>query len=302
MVVVVADTQEPQGGGTSVTKGTVKVPGGGRIKKTYALAGVAVVGVAVVIYYRNKKAAVPTAAQLDASPTVDPTAPSDLSNFDPTAGGAGVIGYTSGGNPIYGVGTGPQVENGPPFSTNAAWSQYAITVLVGNGMDAGPLTDALGAYINGAPVTAAQHALINDAIAVAGFPPTSGPDGKPPGINVTQPSTGGTNPDGSGTGGSKTWKFPAPTGLQAYSISHTGYRIKWNAVTGPTGQHPASYTIRTYDSAGHEVDTFTANGTSTAEYGRGGGGLKPGVYHTNVWANGGPLAPPHATVTVRISK
>lgn len=297
-----ADTEAPTGGGPSITKGTIKVPGGGRIKKGYAIAGVGVVGVAVVIYYRNRSAGTPTAAQLAASPTVDPTAPSDLSNFDPTAGGAGVIGYSSTGNPIYGVGTGPQVENGPPFSTNAAWSQYAITVLVGNGMDAAPLTDALGAYLAGAPVTAAQQALINDATAVAGLPPTAGTNGKPPGINVTQPSTGGTNPGGSGTGGSTSWKFPAPHGLQVYDVSHTGYRLKWGAVVGPSGQHPSGYTIRTYDSAGHEVDTFSATGTSTAEYGRGGGGLKPGTYHTNVWANGGRLAPPHATVSVRISK
>lgn len=286
------------GDSKSITKGTIKVPGGGRIKKTYALAGVAVVGVAVVIYYRNRNAAAVT--PVEGAPTVPDATATGSGNADPTSGGAGVIGYDSNGNPIYGVGTGQQVDTGPPFSTNAAWSQYAITILVGNGMDAGPLTDALGAYIGGSPVVAAQQTLINDAIAVAGYPPVAGSGGKPPGINLSAPSTGGTNPTGSGTGGSKSWKFPAPGGLKASSISHTGYRLSWNPVKGPGGQTPASYTVRTYDSAGHEVDTFDAHSASTAEYGRGGGGLKPGTYHTNVWANGGSLAPPHATVTVHI--
>ena len=39
--------------------------------------------------------------------------------------------------------------------------------------------------------------------------------------------------------------------------------------------------------------------TSTKEYGGGGKGLKPSTsYHTQVWANGGPLAPPNASVVV----
>jgi hypothetical protein len=94
------------------------------------------------------------------------------------------------------------------------------------------------------------------------------------------------------------WTYPAPSGLQAYDLAATGTRLSWNAVTGPAGQHPNSYTIATYDSKNKLVDQFTtaAGNTNTAEYGRGGKGLPRGTYHSNVWANGGPVAPAHATV------
>lgn len=94
------------------------------------------------------------------------------------------------------------------------------------------------------------------------------------------------------------WAYPAPTGLQAYDLAAKGTRLSWNAVTGPSGQHPNSYTVQTWDSKNKLVDQFdtTAGNTNTAEYGKGGKGLPKGTYHSNVWANGGPVAPPHASV------
>jgi hypothetical protein len=94
------------------------------------------------------------------------------------------------------------------------------------------------------------------------------------------------------------WSYPAPTGLQVYDQAKTGVRLSWNAVTGPSGQHPNSYTVATYNAKGQLVDQFdtTAGNTNTAEYGKGGKGLPKGTYHSNVWGNGGPVAPPHATV------
>jgi hypothetical protein len=59
--------------------------------------------------------------------------------------------------------------------------------------------------------------------------------------------------------------------------------------------------VATYQMNGVKVDQFTAGGTSTSEYGAGGRGLHPGwQYRTNVWANGGPVAPPHASVVVTL--
>jgi len=106
-------------------------------------------------------------------------------------------------------------------------------------------------------------------------------------------STGTTTKTGTTTAA---WSYPAPTGLTVYNKTNTGYFIKWNAVKGPQGQVPASYTVRTYNSSGSEVNSHDTvpGSTSTAEYGPGGKGLKAGTYHTNVWANGGPVAPPHA--------
>jgi hypothetical protein len=111
-------------------------------------------------------------------------------------------------------------------------------------------------------------------------------------------STGPTPPVGSGS----QWAYPAPGGLTAFDVSSTGYHIKWNAVTGPSGQKPSTYTVATYNSSGTLVDQFDSGSLSTLEYGKGGVGLKAGTYHTNVWANGGPLAPQHATVTVKVTK
>ncbi len=94
------------------------------------------------------------------------------------------------------------------------------------------------------------------------------------------------------------WSYPAPSGLQAYDIAAKGVRLSWNAVTGPSGQHPNSYTVATYDSKGKLVNQHdtTAGNTNTAEYGKGGKGLPKGTYHSDVWPNGGPVAPQHATV------
>ena len=97
------------------------------------------------------------------------------------------------------------------------------------------------------------------------------------------------------------WSYPAPKGLHAVNVSDSGYGIAWTPVTGPGGQHPTGYTVATYNSRGQLVDQFASGATTTREYGKGGTGLTPGAtYHTNVWANGGPQAPPHSTVTVTL--
>lgn len=126
--------------------------------------------------------------------------------------------------------------------------------------------------------------------------PVGGSGGQP-----TNPSPVGSSP---GTQPKPTttqnqWAYPAPSGLQTYDVAAKGVRLSWNAVTGPSGQHPNSYTVATYNSSGKLVDQFTttAGNTNTAEYGKGGKGLPKGTYHTNVWANGGPVAPPHSSVT-----
>lgn len=96
------------------------------------------------------------------------------------------------------------------------------------------------------------------------------------------------------------WSYPAPKSLNAYAVAAKGYRIRWTAVRGPGGQVPSAYTVATYSSAGALVDQFTTPSTDTAEYGKGGGGLPKGTYHTNVWANGSPQAPAHSSVTVTV--
>ena len=127
--------------------------------------------------------------------------------------------------------------------------------------------------------------------------PTGGPSPTP--APVTSPSV--TAPSGT-TAANAAWSYPAPGGLQAYDVAKNGYRLSWNAVKGPQGQAPSSYTVATYNASGALVDQFDtqAGNTNTAEYGKGGSGLPKGTYHSNVWANGGPKAPNHATVTVTL--
>lgn len=96
------------------------------------------------------------------------------------------------------------------------------------------------------------------------------------------------------------WTFPAPDHLELYNVSQTGYRVKWDAVTGPAGQVPASYTVATYDRMGHHVNSQIRTELDAAEYGPGGHGLAPGTYQTHVWGNGAPSGPPHASVIVTV--
>jgi Fibronectin type III domain len=145
--------------------------------------------------------------------------------------------------------------------------------------------------------------------AAAGGSGSSGTVGTTTGTTGTGTSTGTTGTGtttstGTSTGTSTStasWAYPAPSGLKATAVSKTGYTLSWSPVTGPSGQKPANYTVATYNDQGTEVDQFISGSTTTKEYGKGGTGLHPGYqYHSNVWANGGPKAPAHATVSVTL--
>lgn len=156
----------------------------------------------------------------------------------------------------------------------------------------GDLQAAMGAGGGGSAGTGAGATGTTGSGSSAGSG-TVNPGGPAAGTTPAAPSTPGT------TGGG--WKYPAPTGLRAYAVSDSGFRLSWNAVTGPSGQHPATYTVRM---SGPGVNySHVVNGTSAIEYGWGGAGLKPATTYTaTVWANGGPIGPPGATVTVTTLK
>lgn len=118
--------------------------------------------------------------------------------------------------------------------------------------------------------------------------------GAPPGATS---AGGGAAP----AAGGKSWHYPAPSGLTAHNVTAKGFHLRWNAVSGPGGQRPSSYTVAVYQMNGKKVDQWTARATDVPEYGAGGKGLHPGwQYRANVWANGGPVAPPHASVVVTL--
>lgn len=250
---------------------TVNVPEVGKVKKQYAYAGVAVVGVLAIMYYRNHKASssAATASPVAASGGLGDPYPPDGTQGDPTdpystdpatgmtygdesAQGSGFgagYGYANYGYTGSGYGsvndTSTTANSGPgSFTTNGDWSQYAINYLTGNGMDSGTVTAALGAYIAGQPVTAAQKAIIDDAIAIAGQPPVTGPGGFPPSIKVTGSVSGG-----------KSYATNPVSGLKADRIRQTEAGIKWNP-----SLHATSYKLQLHDN-GRIVHTANVHNT-----------------------------------------
>ena len=282
-------------------KGDIKLPGLGPVPKKWFLivGGGSVVVIGYVMYKKRKSGGTAAAAStadtgtsaVAGQPCVDENGnpgvyddtgtcqvdTSALGGYYAGTGAEGVSGVTA---PVPGTGG---------FTTNGQWTQQAEADMAATGVDPGTLSAALGAYINGQPATPAQVSLIDQAIAEEGYPPVAGASGYPPAVK-DQPATTGT-----GTTGSTGTTLAAPHGLAASDVSSTGYTLHWSAVTGAKG-----YTVATYSAKGAEVDQFDVSGTSTKEYGKGGGGLPKGTYHTNVWANGGAKPPPHATVTVTL--
>ncbi|HEV2256834.1 MAG TPA: hypothetical protein VGS06_27180, partial [Streptosporangiaceae bacterium] len=115
------------------TKGTVSIPGVGRLPTWVVLAGV---GIVIVLIIRNRSSSgTPAAAGTATDPagntgTIDPAtgyvygSPQDTAALQ-TSAAAGTA-DTSGTTAATVAG---QVASGPPFTSNAAWSQYAVSVL-----------------------------------------------------------------------------------------------------------------------------------------------------------------------------
>jgi hypothetical protein len=294
--VVVAVAESEGGGGSILPEGSVKLPGVGRVKKVYVVAGGAVVLVAAVVWYRKRKAA--SLAASSGGITTDPAG--NVGVLDPATGfvygsaedqsaladlGTGTGNLTGGsgsagggdGSSSGGGDIGTQVSTGPPFTSNAAWTQYVTAYLVGTlGMDPGTVANDLGKYIAGQPVTQAERdGVIQPALAYGGPPPVAGANGFPPSISVTGSV--------SGTGGTP----GAPT-LSLGAVTDTAGVVKWAAVSGATGY------------------AWTASGPSYSKTGSGAGtsvslsGLKAGSSYTvAVHATNAAGAGPTASITVK---
>lgn len=268
---------------------TIPVPGGKKvhIKKIYAVGGVAVVGIAALLWYRNRKASSTAAA-----PVTDPTMATDPAGnvgvIDPSTGfvegspedlaalstgtnsGGSGSGSSGGGSDTGNVAT--QVTNGPPFGDNSAWAQYATAYLIGTlDQDPGAVATDIAAYLAGAPVVQAQVDVIRQAEAFAGPPPQTGPNGYPPSINVTGTVSGtGSAPgavtlsQGVVTSTSIKLNFPAVTGATSYAYTATASGYSKGGATSPgtfslTGLKPSN----TYTIAVHAVNAAGSGPAST---------------------------------------
>lgn len=208
----------------------VKIPGIKQpLPKPLVFVGLGGVGIAIVIYYRNKKnqaSQQPAATSTDQYPP-DGTVgdPTDPYSTDPatgqtygdeavgsggTFGAFGGLGGTggSGWDPNTGLYTDPNGNTctnpdgsgycpgssggGPPFSTNQAWASYAEQQLADSTSGSpGALAAALGLYLAGQEVDPAQVTLIYEAQGVAGPVPVAGPGGYPPNIKTNGHKGGG---------------------------------------------------------------------------------------------------------------
>jgi LysM repeat protein len=182
-----------------------KIPGLGHFNKKELYIGGA--GIALVIgfalYRSHKNAAAAAAAAATASTdsstgsagAIDPTtgdvvgSPEDIAALEAQSSYANdtAYGYSSGED--YGSGTGTAMTG---VTSNAQWAQAAEQYLT-QYADADPtaVSTALGAYVTGSLVTAAQVSIVEQAIAFEGYPPQSGSNGYPPSIE-TQPTSTGT--------------------------------------------------------------------------------------------------------------
>ena len=254
----------------------VKLPGvGGVSKKALTIGGLAAAAV-VTLFYLRKRSSSTSAASSTAGAATDPNAIDPATGLTYAAEAAGGSDYvdpglqdTSGG-PTYGA-TGYMDPNTGQWvygntgtgqaaaTTNAQWSQNAISYLTQNsGTDPGALGAALGAYLAGHAVTSAQEGLIDQAIAVEGYPPSSSTTGYPPGIRTsdTGGGAGGTGGSGGGVTGGKKSTVPHVVGEKAGAAHNAIVAAGLHPIADP-GQKATWIVTSTTPAAGKTVNSGT---------------------------------------------
>ncbi len=179
-------------------EGTVKTPFGHMQKKTAVLLGGGLTVVAAIAYYRHQKNAQAANAASTASQA---TTDANAGGIDPATGfpyGSAEdeaalaqqqgLNYSPFGTLGGGGSTGQFPQTGPPFSTNAAWAQFCEQTMGSSGSDA--IAAALGHYLTGSPLQTGESTIVDQAIAIGGYPPVAGPNGMPPALNTNNPGGG----------------------------------------------------------------------------------------------------------------
>lgn len=130
--------------------------------------------------------------------------------------------------------------SGPPFSTNAQWSQYVLSYFTTNGFaDLAGMQTAIGAYLAGTGVNATQQGYINDAIAIANDPPVAGTGNYPPNIRLTGSSATGTGSTATSPTGSSSGSAVATLSgghIVAGTLKPTDVTIAWDSTVATSWQ------------------------------------------------------------------
>lgn len=126
------------------------------------------------------------------------------------------------------------------YPDNAAWTQAAESGLAEIGEDPQTVATALGAWLNGQPITPDQAAIVYAATAEFGDPPTGAPpvvltSSTGPAVTGNTTTTGtGTTTTGTGTTTTpKTPALPVASGGHVVSVSNNDAKVAWTG-TGAT--------------------------------------------------------------------
>jgi len=181
-------------------EGTLNTPFGA-VKKKTALIGAGFVAVlGGIVYWREKQSGGLNSSNANTTGEIDPATgfvygtQEDLNALAAQDGGSLNTTVQGGGGGGGSASIPPGGTSGTGFTSNGEWSQAVIEYMTSNNLVEDPtqLSTALGRYITGGFIDpdkdAALYSLVQQAIAVKGFPPVSGAHGFPPAIN-THPGT-----------------------------------------------------------------------------------------------------------------
>lgn len=179
-------------------------------KKLYVAVGGAAAAFVAYRWYQNRSAASAAAAP------VDPNATDTSSVTDATGGAYGPGNVQYGGADITG--------DTSTLTTNAEWTNTAVTLMVQQGWDGATVQAALGKYLTDQALTTDEETIVRSAVAVAGNPP----QGSHAIVHIPNPTPSTpTTPTASAP-------TQAPSGLHTRSSTTTGFTAQWNAVPDAT--------------------------------------------------------------------
>lgn len=212
----------------------IKVPIIGETNKaTLMVAVLAGVGALGYTYYKKQKTASATNAAATAAAGTAGVSPAGYAyGYGTVYNNSGFsygYGYAAVANELYGQeayaygytmgadSTNPSNTTGA-ITTNAQWSQEALTTLTSQGYTGTQVLAALGLYLTGGALPSSDVSIVQAAIAAEGYPPVAGAGGYPPAMN-----TAGTTTSSTGTTPANTVTVANVVGMpdgEAYNIIH----------------------------------------------------------------------------------